>query len=38
MATPPRGVAGRLYWYALVPFHGIIFRGMLENIAGTAGR
>ncbi len=34
----PRGVAGRLYWYALVPFHGIIFRGMLENIAGTAGR
>jgi len=34
----PRGIAGRLYWYVLVPFHGIIFRGMLENIAGTAGR
>ncbi|MEU5841167.1 SDR family oxidoreductase [Rhodococcus sp. NPDC047139] len=34
----PRGIAGRLYWYALLPFHGIIFRGMLENIAGAAGR
>lgn len=34
----PRGLAGRLYWYSLVPFHGIIFRGMLENIAGTATR
>lgn len=34
----PRGLAGRLYWYSLVPFHGIIFRGMLENIAGTASR
>ncbi|UYP19104.1 SDR family oxidoreductase [Rhodococcus sp. Z13] len=29
----PRGLAGRAYWYSLVPFHGIIFRGMLENIA-----
>jgi uncharacterized protein YbjT (DUF2867 family) len=34
----PRGVAGRLYWYALVPFHRVIFAGMLENIAGAAGR
>ena len=28
----PRGLAGRLYWYALVPFHFIIFKGMIENI------
>jgi len=34
----PKGIAGRLYWYSLLPFHGIIFRGMLENIAGTASR
>ncbi|MGW0041984.1 SDR family oxidoreductase [Rhodococcus sp. NPDC003348] len=34
----PKGVAGRLYWYALVPFHRVIFAGMLENIAGAAGR
>ncbi|MFD6896643.1 SDR family oxidoreductase [Rhodococcus sp. NPDC060086] len=32
----PKGLAGRLYWYSLLPFHGIIFAGMLENIAGTA--
>ena len=34
----PKGIAGRLYWYSLLPFHGIIFRGMLENIAGAASR
>ncbi|KOS58146.1 SDR family oxidoreductase [Rhodococcus rhodochrous] len=34
----PKGLAGRIYWYALVPFHGIIFKGMLENIAGAAHR
>ncbi|RAK69394.1 SDR family oxidoreductase [Hymenobacter edaphi] len=31
-AFRPRGLAGRLYWYALVPFHFVIFRGMIENI------
>ncbi|MGW0018361.1 SDR family oxidoreductase [Rhodococcus sp. NPDC003382] len=34
----PKGLAGRLYWYSLLPFHGIIFKGMLENIAGAARR
>jgi hypothetical protein len=29
----PRGVLGRLYWYAILPVHGIIFRGMLAGIA-----
>lgn len=32
----PKGVAGRLYWYSLLPFHGIIFTGMLNNIARAA--
>ncbi len=32
----PLGVLGRLYWYSVLPFHGFIFRGMINNIAGTA--
>jgi uncharacterized protein YbjT (DUF2867 family) len=28
----PRGLAGRLYWYAMLPFHHFIFRGMLRAI------
>ena len=31
-AYRPRGLAGRLYWYAVLPFHGIIFKGMVKNI------
>ncbi|SHK89880.1 SDR family oxidoreductase [Hymenobacter psychrotolerans] len=31
-AFRPQGLAGRLYWYSLVPFHFIIFKGMIENI------
>lgn len=34
----PRGIAGRVYWYAILPFHGIIFKGMVNNISGTATR
>ncbi|MEX2586103.1 MAG: SDR family oxidoreductase [Balneolaceae bacterium] len=29
----PLGVTGRLYWYALLPFHGFIFQGMLDRLA-----
>jgi len=29
----PLGVAGRLYWYLLLPFHGFIFQGMLTKLA-----
>jgi uncharacterized protein YbjT (DUF2867 family) len=29
----PLGVWGRLYWYAMLPFHGFIFNGMIKNIA-----
>ena len=29
----PLGLAGRLYWYAVLPFHGFIFRNMLRRLA-----
>jgi len=29
----PKGILGRLYWYSVLPFHGFIFRGMLNKIA-----
>lgn len=29
----PKGLWGRIYWYAVLPFHGLIFNGMLKNIA-----
>jgi uncharacterized protein YbjT (DUF2867 family) len=29
----PLGLWGRMYWYSVLPFHGFIFRGMIENIA-----
>ncbi|NDK56295.1 SDR family oxidoreductase [Pontibacter fetidus] len=32
-AFRPDGLAGRLYWYAMLPFHYIIFQGMIRNIA-----
>jgi len=28
----PLGVMGRLYWYAVLPVHGFIFKGMINNI------
>ena len=31
----PLGLLGRLYWYAVLPFHGFIFAGMLNRIADT---
>lgn len=31
----PKGLRGRLYWYAMLPFHYFIFGGMLKNIAHT---
>ncbi|MBA8815424.1 uncharacterized protein YbjT (DUF2867 family) [Microbacterium halimionae] len=32
----PRGLAGRLYWLSVLPFHGFIFRGMANRIAAAA--
>jgi len=29
----PLGLFGRLYWYLVLPFHGLIFNGMIHNIA-----
>jgi ligand-binding SRPBCC domain-containing protein len=34
----PRGVAGRLYWYGVLPLHVLIFRGLLRRIAEQAAR
>ncbi len=28
----PLGIAGRLYWYAVLPFHYFIFNGMIKKI------
>jgi hypothetical protein len=32
----PLGLAGLLYWFAVLPLHGLVFRGMLEGIRRTA--
>ncbi|MDH3538677.1 MAG: SDR family oxidoreductase [Acidimicrobiia bacterium] len=34
----PRGLLGRLYWFALVPFHTLIFGAMARRIAAAAAR
>jgi len=28
----PRGLAGRLYWYSVYPFHGLIFSGLINKL------
>lgn len=28
----PLGLLGRLYWYLVYPFHGLVFSGMIRNI------
>jgi hypothetical protein len=32
----PRGLLGLLYWYAVKPFHAIVFSGMLRGIRREA--
>jgi uncharacterized protein YbjT (DUF2867 family) len=32
----PRGLMGLLYWYAVLPLHGYVFRGMLKGIRREA--
>jgi ligand-binding SRPBCC domain-containing protein len=34
----PKGIAGRLYWYAVLPLHALVFRGLLHRIAQRAVR
>ncbi|WP_347049290.1 SDR family oxidoreductase [Flavobacterium olei] len=28
----PKGILGKLYWYSVLPFHGFIFKGMLNRL------
>jgi hypothetical protein len=32
----PLGLLGRAYWYAVLPFHELIFSGMLRGIVRAA--
>ena len=32
----PQGLTGRLYWFSILPFHGVIFNGMASKITQTA--
>lgn len=32
----PRGLGGRLYWFSILPMHGIIFNGMANRITQAA--
>ena len=34
----PRGLLGRAYWYAVVPFHSLVFPGLLSGIVKDAER
>ena len=34
----PRGLWGRAYWYAVAPFHGFVFPGLLAGLAADAER
>jgi uncharacterized protein YbjT (DUF2867 family) len=33
----PTGIAGRNYWYLLIPVHAFVFRGMIKGIRGANG-
>jgi len=28
----PKGILGRIYWYAVLPLHGIIFKGLIKKL------
>ncbi|WP_026361165.1 SDR family oxidoreductase [Amycolatopsis nigrescens] len=32
----PKGLLGHAYWWAIAPFHGIVFGGMVRNLVRTA--
>jgi len=34
----PRGLAGHAYWWAVFPFHALVFGGMARNMAHAAER
>ena len=31
----PKGIWGRLYWFAVYPLHGIVFRGMINELVSS---
>lgn len=31
----PKGLSGRLYWFAVYPFHGLIFNGLISKLAAS---
>ena len=33
----PRGLSGLLYWYGVLPFHNLVFAGMLRGMARASG-
>ena len=33
----PQGLYGELYWYSLLPFHNLLFGGMLKEVARRVG-
>jgi hypothetical protein len=34
----PKGLLGLAYWYAVLPFHGLVFKKMLAGIRREAER
>ncbi|WP_084146923.1 SDR family oxidoreductase [Maridesulfovibrio zosterae] len=34
----PRGLGGILYWWAVYPFHSIVFKGMAKSLAEKSGK
>ncbi|MBX3098055.1 MAG: DUF2867 domain-containing protein [Salinibacterium sp.] len=34
----PSGLGGKLYWFAILPFHGVIFSSMPNRITGAGTR
>jgi hypothetical protein len=34
----PHGLSGHLYWWAVRPWHAVVFGGMSRNITATAER
>jgi len=31
----PKGLSGRIYWYTILPFHNIIFKGLINKLTKT---
>jgi hypothetical protein len=32
----PRGLAGHAYWWAISPFHNVVFGSVIANLAGAS--